>query len=99
MSLPILPPELDALPREDMKSLILALYQQVRVLVTQVQEVTAQLQVQTARVAELEAQLNLPPKNSDNSSLPPSKAFKANAKRSKEGKKRKGPRRGSLGRP
>jgi transposase len=99
MTLPILPPELDALPREDMKSLILALYQQVRVLVTQVQELTAQLQVQTARVAELEAQLSLPPKNSDNSSLPPSKAFKANAKRGKEGKKRKGPRRGSLGRP
>jgi transposase len=85
MSLPILPPDLDALSREDMKSLILALYEQVQVL--------------TARVAELEAQLGGPPKNSGNSSLPPSKDFKANTpKGGKERKKPKGPRRGSLGR-
>jgi transposase len=81
----ILPPDLDSLSREDMKSLILALYEQVQVLM--------------ARVAELEAQLGGPPKNSDNSSLPPSKDFKANTpKGGKDGKKPKGPRRGSLGR-
>jgi transposase len=85
MALPILPQDLDSLSREDMKSLILALYEQVQVL--------------TTRVAELEAQLGGPPKNSDNSSLPPSKDFKANTpKGGKDGKKPKGPRRGSLGR-
>jgi hypothetical protein len=34
-----------------------------------------------ARVAELEAQLGKPAKNSSNSSVPPSKEFKANARR------------------
>jgi transposase len=72
-----LPPDLDSLSREDMKSLILSLY---------------------TRVAELEAQLGKPPKNSSNSSVPPSKDFKANAGTRKGDKpKRKGPRRGSLG--
>jgi transposase len=52
-----------------------------------------------ARVAELEAQLGKPAKNSSNSSVPPSKEFKANASKGKGDKpKRKGPRRGSLGR-
>lgn len=35
------------------------------------------------RVAELEAQLGKPPKNSSNSSVPPSKGFKANANNGK----------------
>jgi hypothetical protein len=48
-----------------------------------------------ARVAELEAQLGKPAKNSSNSSVPPSKEFKANASKGKGDKpKRKGPRRG-----
>jgi transposase len=85
MTPPILPPDLDALSREDMKSLILALHEQVQGLM--------------ARVAELEARLDVPPKNSGNSSLPPSKDFKANTSEDgKDGKKRAGPRRGSLGR-
>jgi len=46
------------------------------------------------RVAELEARLKEPPKTSGNSSLPPSKDFKADAKPSG----RTGPRKGSLGR-
>lgn len=46
------------------------------------------------RVAELEARLKEPPKTSGNSSLPPSKGFKANTKPSE----RTGPRKGSLGR-
>src|SRR5271166_507598 len=46
------------------------------------------------RVAELEARLKEPPKTSGNSSLPPSKNFKANAQPSE----RTGPRKGSLGR-
>ena len=78
-------PDLDSLSREDMKSLILALYEQVRTV--------------TARAAELEAQLEQPAKNSGNSSVPPSKDFKANtSKRKGDKRKRKGPRRGSLGR-
>lgn len=52
----ILPLDLDALTREDMKSLILALWEQNRGL--------------TTRVAELEAQFDKPPKNLGNSSLP-----------------------------
>ncbi len=54
------------------------------------------LQVETLskRIAELEARLNEPPKTSGNSSLPPSKDFKANKKPAE----RSGPRKGSLGR-
>src|SRR3954454_1717297 len=48
-----------------------------------------------ARVAELEARLNAPPKTPGNSSLPPSEGHKANRP---EEAKRPGPRRGSLGR-
>ena len=39
----------------------------------------AQIAALTARVAELEAKLGLPPKTPDNSSLPPSKGQKASA--------------------
>ena len=55
----------------------------------------AQVQALTARVAELEAKLGLPPKTPDNSSLPPSLGKKPN-----RGDKpaRCGPRQGSLGR-
>src|SRR4051794_14145217 len=55
----------------------------------------AQVQALTARVAELEARLGLPPKTPDNSSLPPSQGKKPN-----RGDKpaRCGPRQGSLGR-
>ena len=55
----------------------------------------AQLQKLTTQVVELEARLAVPPKTPDNSSLPPSAGQKA--KRG-EKPKRKGPRRGSLGR-
>src|SRR3954468_3263587 len=55
----------------------------------------AQVQALTARVAELEARLNLPWKTPDNSSLPPSQGKKPD-----RGDKpaRRGPRQGSLGR-
>ncbi len=55
----------------------------------------AQVQALTARVAELEAKLGEPPKNSDNSSQPPSRDKKANRE---DKPKRDGPRQGSLGR-
>ena len=53
------------------------------------------MQALTARVAELEAQLGVPPKMPDNSSLPPSAGKKANRS---DKPKRTGPRQGSLGR-
>ncbi len=55
----------------------------------------AQVQALTARVAALEAKLGEPPKNSDNSSQPPSRDKKANRD---DKPKRQGPRQGSLGR-
>lgn len=55
----------------------------------------AQVQALTARVAALEARLAEPPKNSDNSSQPPSRDNKANIA---DKPKRQGPRLGSLGR-
>src|SRR5215218_3744747 len=55
----------------------------------------AQVQALTARVAELEAKLGVPPKTPDTSSLPPSQGKKPNRG---DRPARTGPRRGSLGR-
>src|SRR3982750_2585774 len=55
----------------------------------------AQVQALTARVGELEAKLDLPPKTPDNSSLPPSRGKKPNRD---DKPARSGPRQGSLGR-
>jgi len=75
------PPDLRTLTEAEKDALILALW--------------AQVQTLTARVAELEARLNQPPKTPGNSSLPPSKGHKANRP---EKAKHPGPRQGSLGR-
>jgi transposase len=75
------PPDLRKLTEAEKDALILALW--------------AQVQTLTARVAELEARLNQPPKTPNNSSLPPSKGHPANGP---EKGKRTGPRQGSLGR-
>ena len=58
------PEGLDSLGKQELIALILAQQEQIRQLM--------------ARVAELEAKLNLPPKTPSNSSLPPSKGQKAN---------------------
>jgi transposase len=55
----------------------------------------AQVQALTARVEELEARLGGPPKNSDNSSQPPSRDQKVDRPAKP---KRQGPRQGSIGR-
>src|SRR5215218_5511204 len=55
----------------------------------------AQVQALTARVAELEAKLGVPPKTPDTSSLPPSQGKEPNRG---DRPARTGPRRGSLGR-
>lgn len=75
------PPDLRTLTEVEKDALIRALW--------------AQVQTLTARVAELQARLNQPPKTPGNSSLPPSRGYKANRP---EKAKRPGPRRGSLGR-
>ncbi len=81
-------PDLSRLTHEDKDALIRASW-------AQVQALTVQLQTLVARVAELEAKLNVPPKTPDNSSLPSSKGQKPN--RPEKGK-RHGPRPGSVGR-
>jgi transposase len=81
-------PDLRCLSHDEKDALIRALW-------AQVQALTAQVQTLTARVAELEARLGVPPKTPDNSSLPPSQGKKPNRD---DKQKRKGPRRGSLGR-
>jgi len=74
-------PDLSQLTHEEKDALIRVLWAQVQALV--------------ARVAELEAKLNVPPKTPDNSSLPPSQSKKP----SRAAKvARRGPRLGSLGR-
>ena len=74
-------PDLSCLSHDEKDALIRALW--------------AQVQTLTARGAELEAKLAVPPKTPDNSSLPPSHGKKP-ARDDKP--KRQGPRQGSLGR-
>jgi transposase len=77
------PEDIDSLDKDDLKPLVLALVEQNRVL--------------TARVAELEARLELPPKTPRNSSLPPSTGQKANRPEPPAGSARKLPRKGRPG--
>ena len=79
----MIPEDLDSLSRQDLVALVLALAEQNRILSEQV----AALQ---ARVAELEAQLDVPPKTPDNSSLPPSTGRKANIRTKAKKRRRKG---------
>lgn len=86
--------DLDRCSREDLKALIHSLLRQVELLERQVK-------AQAQRIEELEARLNEPPKNSGNSSVPPSKGFKANKHKADDeqgGTERTGPRQKSLGR-
>ena len=77
-------PDLSQLSHAQKDALIVVLWAQAE-----------QVAALTARVAELEAKLNEPPKTPDNSSVPPSKGQKANRPAKP---KREGPRKGSLGR-
>jgi transposase len=74
-------PDLSSLSHDEKDALIRALW--------------AQVQALTARVADLEAKLGVPPKTPDNSSLPPSAGKKPNRDSKRN---RTGPRQGSLGR-
>ncbi len=81
------PPDLKKLTPEQKDDLILELWAIVQVQAEQIQTLQK-------RVAELEARLNEPPKNSGNSSVPPSKEFKANTKPDNNKAERTGPRKG-----
>src|ERR671927_4950 len=74
-------PDLSSLSHDEKDALIHALW--------------AQVQALTARVAELETRLGLPPRTPDNSSLPPSQGRKPNRD---DKPARTDPRQGSLGR-
>ena len=76
------PPDLTKLTAEQKDALIVALWERVEKL--------------SARVEELEARLNEPPKNSGNSSVPPAKGYKKDNPQGKA--ERTGPRHGSVGR-
>jgi transposase len=78
-----MPPEpLDSLPKDDLKPLVLRLLAQIADLIEQNKALLA-------RIGELEAKLDIPPKTPDNSSLPPSKGQKANAPQAAAGKKKR----------
>ncbi len=64
-------PDLSLFSHEQKDALIRALWEQVQTL-------TLQVEVLTARGAELEAKLNEPPKTPSHSSVPPSQRQKAN---------------------
>jgi transposase len=66
------PGKLDSLDADSLKPL-------VQQLLMRIDDLLAQIKVQNARIAELEAKLGQPPKTPDNSSLPPSRGQKANA--------------------
>ena len=65
--------DLDALNKGELKKLVVALLEQNKRLL--------------ARIAELEARLDQPPKNPTNSSVPPSKGYKANTVKPKSDQK------------
>ena len=79
------PEALDSLSKQELIALVLAQMEQL----LQIRVLAEQNAALAARVAELEARLNIPPKTPGNSSLPPSKGQKAN-KPEKAKKERKG---------
>ena len=70
---------LDALDKESLIGLVLAQAETIAALTKQVEALALANAALTARVAELEAKLDLPPKTPDNSSVPPSKGQKPSA--------------------
>ncbi|MCH9051633.1 MAG: hypothetical protein IIA72_11210, partial [Proteobacteria bacterium] len=71
-------PDLSQLSDAAKDALIVALQTQLDAALAANAELMAKVAALTARVAELEAKLNEPPKTPDNSSLPPSHGYKAN---------------------
>ncbi len=71
-------PDLGQLSDAAKDALIVALWTQLDAALVVNAELMAKVAALTARVAELEANLNEPPKTPDNSSLPPSHGHKTN---------------------
>ena len=71
-------PNLGQISDADKDALIMALWTQLDAALAVNAELMAKVEALTARVAELEAKLNEPPKTPDNSSLPPSQGYKSN---------------------
>jgi transposase len=92
--------DLDRCSHGDLKHMVLRLIRQLDEQERRINEQAARIEEQAKCIAELEARLNEPPKNSGNSSVPPAQGFKGNKKKTdQQGKaERTGPRRGSLGR-
>ena len=88
-------PDLGQLSGADKDALVMALRTQLDAALAVNAGLMAKVAALTARVAELEAKLNEPPKTPDNSSLPPSHGHKTN--RPPRRKRRKG-RRSGVGR-
>ncbi len=74
-------PDLNQLSDADKDALIVALRTQLDGALAANAELMEKVAALTARVAELEAKLNEPPKTPDNSSLPPSHGYKTNKPR------------------
>lgn len=89
--------DLNHCSRGDLKHMVLRLIKQLDEQERRINEQAGRIEEQAKRIAELESRLNEPPKNSGNSSVPPSQGFKAN--KNKESKmERIGRRAGSVGR-
>ncbi len=92
--------DIEQCSRGDLKHMVLRLIRQLDEQERRLNAQAVRIEEQAKRIAELEARLNEPPKNSGNSSVPPSQGFKANKKKTDEQGKaeRSGPRQGSVGR-
>jgi transposase len=87
----ITPAKLAALDSAAKDQLVIAQAETIAPLRKQVEALTGQVEVLTKRVAELEAQLNKPPKTPDNSSVPPSKGQKPSAPSAPKAKAKRHP--------
>jgi transposase len=89
----VLKEDIERCSRDDLKRMVLMLMQQL-------EEQERLIREQASRIADLEARLNEPPKDSGNSSVPPSKGFKANKQESAPAGEAEGKRlrQGSVGR-
>jgi transposase len=72
------PETLDSLDRDSLKPLVLQLLARIDALIERNGALGDEIKTLLARIAELEAKLGQPPKTPGNSSLPPSRAQKAN---------------------
>src|SRR5271154_6542603 len=92
------PPDLKKLTAEQKDDLILELWSMVQAQAVQIAALMKRVEDQEREIADLKAKLGEPPKTPGNSSVPPSKGFKANKGKDSGKVERTGLRQGSLGR-